>query len=256
MVDLRHIDKLNLKQKEKHKLKVKEIEQLVGMDIKKYLHNSYWIKKMSMDDIAREIYVSGSFVKRLVKEKGIKIRSRIEQLQQLKLLNTGRKWTEEAKRNVSIGVKASYDDKALRKQRTADNIKCWANTKAEDCEKRYIKGLRKMQINAQLINVSSIEIKIKHELDLIGVYYIHQKPICEGKFILDFYLPDYKLVLECNGTYWHKLPERQARDIALSEYVKSKGRKIVFIWEDEINKNAKEALKNAMEGCGSHSRFA
>lgn len=246
-MDLHKPYKLNSKYKEVRDLKVKDIEQIIGMDIIKYIHNSYWIKKMSTKDIAQEVCVSEYFIKKLAKEKGVRFRNHAEQLQQLKIMNTGRIWTEEAKHNVSIGVKASYNED-LKKQRTEDNIKYWTTIGAKERKKRYTPGLRKMQLNAQLTNVSSIEIKIKNELDLIGVDYVHQKPICKGKYILDFYLPDYKLVVECNGSYWHKLPDRQARDIALEEYVKSKGRKIVFIWEDEINKNAKEALNNAMKG--------
>lgn len=51
---------------------------------------------------------------------------------------------------------------------------------------------------------------------------------------LDFYIPSFKLAVECNGDYWHNLPERKERDKRLKEYVESTGRRIVFIWEHEI----------------------
>ena len=54
-------------------------------------------------------------------------------------------------------------------------------------------------------------------------------------FSLDFYLPDLKLVIECNGDYWHNLPDKIKRDKQLKKYVESTGRKIIFIWEHEIN---------------------
>lgn len=52
---------------------------------------------------------------------------------------------------------------------------------------------------------------------------------------MDFYLPEFKTVLECNGDYWHSKDERKQRDKMLKQYVESTGRKIVFIWEHEIN---------------------
>lgn len=84
---------------------------------------------------------------------------------------------------------------------------------------------------------TSIEIKVEEELIFYGIRYLKQKVICNGKrnFVLDFYIPSLKLVIECNGDYWHNLPERKQRDKELKEYVESTGRKIIFIWEHEIN---------------------
>lgn len=84
---------------------------------------------------------------------------------------------------------------------------------------------------------SSLEIKVKEQLDMIGIRYIQQKRINDGKrnYFLDFYIPSLKLVLECNGDYWHNLPDKIERDKSLEEYVKSTGRNIIFVWEHEIN---------------------
>lgn len=84
---------------------------------------------------------------------------------------------------------------------------------------------------------SSIEIKLAKQLDEIGIRYIQQKHISNGirNFYLDFYIPSLRLVIECNGDYWHNLPDRRERDKELKEYVESTGRRIIFIWEHEIN---------------------
>ena len=83
---------------------------------------------------------------------------------------------------------------------------------------------------------TKIELKVEEDLKLYNIKYIKQKTISNGKrnFVLDFYIPSLKLVIECNGDYWHKLPERKQRDKELKEYVESTGRKIIFIWEHEI----------------------
>lgn len=84
---------------------------------------------------------------------------------------------------------------------------------------------------------TSIELKVQNQLDEIGIKYIKQKVVHDENrtYILDFYIPSLKLVIECNGDYWHNRPDRIKRDNMLKKYVESTGRKIIFIWEHEIN---------------------
>lgn len=84
---------------------------------------------------------------------------------------------------------------------------------------------------------TSIELKVKEQLDEIGIKYVQQKFVHDSKryYVLDFYIPSLKLVIECNGDYWHNRPDRIERDKMLKEYVESTGRRIIFIWEHEIN---------------------
>lgn len=84
-------------------------------------------------------------------------------------------------------------------------------------------------------NPTSIEVKVAEQLEKYNIKYIYQKPICKGHFVLDFWLPNYQLVIECNGDYWHKREERIKRDKELKEYVLSKGKDILFLHEYEIN---------------------
>lgn len=189
---------------------------------------------LNCDEISKKLgNVSQSTVSRFLKKCEI-LRTHEQQLEDLKWDNIGRIWTDKARKNVSIGVKNSYTNE-LRNKRSADNKRIWSNMTEEEKKKRYLKGLRTMQLNAQKANVTSIELKVKEQLNYFEIRYIHQKPICKGKYILDFYLPGLKLVIECNGDYWHRLPERVERDKKLKKYVESTGRIIIFIWEHEIN---------------------
>lgn len=116
--------------------------------------------------------------------------------------NKGRNWTEEEKENIRKGVLKSG-------KYGLNTITCGIPT--------------------------SIEIKVCQQFEDHGIRYVYQKPICNGHFIVDFYLPEYQLVVECNGDYWHSRPERQERDRKLEEYVLSKGKDILWLWEHEIN---------------------
>lgn len=84
---------------------------------------------------------------------------------------------------------------------------------------------------------TSIELKVQNQLDEMGIKYIKQKVVHDSKrcYILDFYIPSLKLVIECNGDYWHNRPDRIKRDNMLKKHVESTERKIIFIWEHEIN---------------------
>lgn len=121
--------------------------------------------------------------------------------------------------------------------------KSWKNqweslTKKEKLERlsHWIKAGHESNKNV-FLKPSSIELKVKEDLDFYEIRYIQQKRVSNGKrnFYLDFYIPSLKLVIECNGDYWHNLPEKKQRDKELKKYVESTGRKIVFIWEHEIN---------------------
>lgn len=84
--------------------------------------------------------------------------------------------------------------------------------------------------DGKFLKPSSIEIKVKYQLDKIGIKYIQQKRVNDGirNYFLDFYIPSLKLVIECNGDYWHSLPDKVERDKLLKKYVESTGRKILF----------------------------
>lgn len=191
----------------------------------------YTDRKMTVGEISKELKIcSPSTISRYLKKIGV-LRTREQQLEDLHKILKGRTWTEETKRHVSEGVKRSYRNVELRKKRSEDNKRIWSGMSEEEKKARYMKGLRQMLKT----NASSIEIKVKEQLDQIGIRYIHQKLVKGGKFIVDFYIPSLRLVIECNGDYWHSLSERVERDKELKRYVESTNRKIIFIWEHEIN---------------------
>lgn len=101
---------------------------------------------------------------------------------------------------------------------------------------------------------TSIEIKMAEELERRGIEYIEQYNLGD-KFVLDFLLPDFNIVIECDGDYWHRLPKAVARDKSKNAYIKACGYSLYRFWESEINNdieacvdvvlaeiNAKEAI--------------
>lgn len=97
-----------------------------------YIEKSY-NSGSSLNKIASCLGVSLSTIRRFCKDHDIKTRTKKEQLEDLHKATKGRKWTnEQAKKNVSIAVKKSYDEE-LRKSRSESNKNRW---KEWDKEKR------------------------------------------------------------------------------------------------------------------------
>ena len=131
--------------------------------------------------------------------------------------------TEKHKQNFSKAWKKQWE--TLSKEEQLLRIQNWIEAGHESLK------------DGSYLKPSSIELKVKEQLDMINIKYIQQKRVYNGErcFFLDFYIPSLKLVIECNGDYWHNLPDKIERDKSLEEYVKSTGRNIIFVWEHEIN---------------------
>lgn len=89
------------------------------------------------------------------------------------------------------------------------------------------------------------------------------------KYFVDFYLPEYKLIIEVYGDYWHVNPQvydvdnnnselkilhKNQRDFVDSKYdlnrvneLESYGYKVVWLWEKDINENLDFHMNNLFE---------
>lgn len=75
--------------------------------------------------------------------------------------------------------------------------------------------------------------KIMREfLDKVGAEYKQEYKI--GRYWADFYLPEYNMVIEVDGDYWHSLPDVKEKDTRKDKYLKSKGINVMHIKECEL----------------------
>ena len=195
--------------------------------------------------------------------------------------NKGYKHTEEAKRKMSEAMKGinhkgeknpmfgkhhSEETKGKISEAGKGDKRLYKNPMSEKGRKNIsvasIKKYKKMSIKekrkltkkailaSQKANPSSIEKMIWKILDSLNIEYKTQVPFCHGKFIVDIYIPSKKLIIECNGTYWHNyeiFPERKKRDNSLQKYCDNWGIKLIWLWEDKIKEDAKSILKREMK---------
>lgn len=170
--------------------------------------------------------------------------------------NKGRKHTPEAIEKIKAARKRQhqvFDDKARTNMSKAQK-KYWASLSKEE---REIKVKRFVNSSSSKNKNTKIELEVKRQLDELNVNYEQQK-YCFNKrynrgFYIDFYLPDYDLMIECNGTYWHSQYKRVVRDIILKDGVengkkkKHKNLKLLTLWDWEINSNKNLVLEKLEE---------
>lgn len=83
---------------------------------------------------------------------------------------------------------------------------------------------------------TSIEVKIQNYLKMLGIDFLthqHIKDIEHG-YQCDILIPSMKLVIECDGDYWHKYPIGNEIDHIRTSELLQKGFKVLRLWEHEI----------------------
>lgn len=85
-----------------------------------------------------------------------------------------------------------------------------------------------------------IEVITKDILDEIGIPYEQEKPI--NRFICDFYISSHRLVIECDGTYWHGTERQKQKDARRDAWLKARAFTVLRLPEREIA-NDKDGCK-------------
>jgi G:T-mismatch repair DNA endonuclease (very short patch repair protein) len=101
---------------------------------------------------------------------------------------------------------------------------------------------------------TSLEICVAHLLDQWGISYVQQERI--GRYYPDFFLPDYNIILEAAGCFWHGCEqcgyndeahaEKIAHDVKRTAYFVSKGYMVITLWQHELEPFMK-ASKNSVD---------
>jgi len=186
------------------------------------------------------------------KEIGNKFRAKINQKERIQ------------KSIVALKEKNKYgqysrDCKELMKKRWKDpkridscSKKMKAKWKEEGYAKKTLEAIRK---GAKICN-TDIEIVMKKKLDEKGIKYEYQKPTGfkwrNGKiifFIPDFIIEDKKIIIECDGEYWHynpltnkkppcRIQRKNIRKDALKKLIyPNNGYKLYSFWGSDIKKD-------------------
>lgn len=259
-----YIEKYGLKREKltKRPINMKSPELIRNRD---WLHNQYVNENKSYGMIAEEFSIGKTTVSRYVKRFG---------LDKLKSQKTSGKREGELPK---VNTKCSYcgKDKIVKGCRFAENETRFCDN---SCAMKYAnehfgryeqlrKGLFAWQKTDhgklfmrehgarthanQDVKETGIERKIRELLTREGVKFETQKKMYY--WCVDFYLPDYDIVIEAQGDYWHAHPDIYAepnamqkknmrRDKGKAAYLPKCGHTFLAFWETDINSDIEGVL--------------
>jgi len=108
-------------------------------------------------------------------------------------------------------------------------------------QKMSIAHIKYMTSGKMIYKETSIEIAIERELIKRHIYYDKQVPIFIAHTVVYFLLPN-KIIIYCDGDYWHNLPNNKNRDINQDFILTFNGYKVYRFMETEIKKSAKNCV--------------
>lgn len=160
--------------------------------------------------------------------------------------NVGRKHTKEAIAKIKKARARQHQvfDEKARKNMSEAQKKFWKSLSKEERDARVKKFI---DAPKKVTKDTKIELEVERQLKELNLIYEKQK-YCYNKkakrgFYIDFYLPEYDIMIECNGNYWHSQKHRIDRDKLLNDLVlnskksKHKNLKLITLWEDDIKSN-------------------
>lgn len=171
--------------------------------------------------------------------------------------------SEEHKGKISISLKGHSVSEVTRQKigRSCKGLNTWI--KGMNWTEEHREKIRMARLKQKFpIKDTEIEILIEKELLFNYIKYLKQVPLL-NRYIVDFYLPEYNLVIECRGDYWHANPKfYKAKDIMKNnklaeelwekdrirdETLKKNGFKVCHFWEYEIKTNLKNCIDFLIE---------
>ena len=94
---------------------------------------------------------------------------------------------------------------------------------------------------------TSIELKIEAELKRRNINYQKQIPLCNVA-IVDFYLPEYRIVIQADGDYWHNRQGAKEKDEKQNKVLIFNGFNVYRFWEHEINESVEKCIDKIISG--------
>lgn len=144
--------------------------------------------------------------------------------------NTGRVHTPQARANMASGAR----NRPPRTQAHCEALSRGVRESAKAAAQRA---------RIYLANPSSIELAVQAELVSMNVPFIPQHRV-GPRYVADLFVPSRNLIIECDGTYWHR--NTAERDRKRDEYCRNAGYTVVRLSEKEIRAGAYERLRCAL----------
>lgn len=159
-----------------------------------------------------------------------------ETREKLRKVNIGKHHTKKTKLKLSEIHKGTHLSEETRRKmsETRKGKRASKETKKKMSEYRIAHPNRKFK-------ETGIELKVEAELKRRGIVYEKQVPLCKVA-IVDFYLPEFKIVIQCDGDYWHNKPGAQEKDKRQDLTLTYNGFNVYRFWEHEIDQDVSACI--------------
>ncbi len=84
------------------------------------------------------------------------------------------------------------------------------------------------------VGETSIEKIVRLALEELKENFVQEAKF--GRFHADFYLPEKRIVIECDGEYWHRSQIIKERDLRKELFLQNQGLKVIRLTEEEITR--------------------
>lgn len=126
-----------------------------------------------------------------------------------------------------------YEVQSLSASAMASQLKCSLNTVLRRMARAGIKVKRHYYQQQQETTPESL---LYAELEQRRIPFMKQQPI-DGLYVVDALIPGARIVIECDGDYWHSLPDMQKRDERKNKYLKARRYHVLHFSESELKNN-------------------
>lgn len=155
------------------------------------------------------------------------------------------KISADMRRGVSLSPE--HREKAIQGLRKG-NAEYWASKTYEE----RLELTREKREASRNSKVSSLETQVARLFNLLGIQYEQQKPF--GDYAVDFFLPDFGVVVECYGCYWHACnvcgpPHAKQNFYAKGReaYIRAHGYEYIVLWEHDLKVGNYSAMNTVLE---------
>jgi len=148
----------------------------------------------------------------------------------------GQHQSAETKRVIGEAAKRLWEDPTHRQKISGVMKSLW-------CEPEFReKGLAAL---ANIHGPTSIEVSAAQALRMQGIEFEEQKVI--GPFICDIFVSSMNLDIECDGDYWHSLPNMKKRDRMRDSWFWRNGYRVLRLTEREIRADVGQAIAAGLD---------
>ena len=216
----------------KRQERIKKIENQFGKSIKEIINEFYWRDNLNQEQLAEKLSVDRRIIIELMRKFKISKRPKYQYISSLKGKDHsmyGKTW------EILHGAKEAKKRKKL-------------------ASVRFRKlTIRRLEKNEFPFFDTKIEKKMAKELFKRKIPFVKQFRV--GNFVCDFSIPLFKIIIECDGDYWHANPniykesqlttiqkEKIQRDRFKNKLLLKKGWIVLRFFESDINSNVSKCI--------------